>query len=93
MTRRDLLKILLTAPIAATLDVEKLLWVPSPIITVPALPTLSIGEIVALEWEKVIKRCSIDLFNRDDVFFKMVEDRFHEHEINCRKILFPLELP
>lgn len=38
MTRRDLLRLLLAAPIAATLDVEKLLWVPKPIVTVPAMP-------------------------------------------------------
>ena len=36
MNRRDLLRLLLATPIAATLDVEKLLWVPKPIITVPA---------------------------------------------------------
>lgn len=29
---------LLASPIAATVDVEKLLWVPKPIITVPAMP-------------------------------------------------------
>ncbi len=38
MTRRDWLKLLLAAPIAATVDVEKLLWVPKPIVTVPAMP-------------------------------------------------------
>lgn len=39
LTRRDLLRWLLAAPIAATVDVEQLLWVPKPIITVPAMPT------------------------------------------------------
>lgn len=34
-SRRDLLRALLALPIAATLDVEQLLWVPKPIITVP----------------------------------------------------------
>ena len=38
LSRRDWLKQLLALPIAATLDVEKLLWVPKPIVTVPALP-------------------------------------------------------
>lgn len=38
--RRSFLKSLLALPIAATLDVEKLLWVPKPIITVPALPSI-----------------------------------------------------
>lgn len=37
-TRRDFLKYLLATPLAMELDVEKLLWVPKPIITVPELP-------------------------------------------------------
>ena len=37
LTRRDLLRHLLTLPIAAQLDLEQLLYVPKPIITVPAL--------------------------------------------------------
>lgn len=40
LTRRDWLRLLLAAPLAATVDVEQLLWVPKPIITVPAIPTL-----------------------------------------------------
>lgn len=38
MTRRELLRLLLAAPIAATLDVEKLLWTPGQMVTVPAMP-------------------------------------------------------
>ena len=38
-SRRQFLRTLLALPIATTLDVERLLWVPSPIITVPALST------------------------------------------------------
>lgn len=38
MHRRDLLKLLLASAVAEAIDVEKLLWVPKPIITVPALP-------------------------------------------------------
>ncbi len=37
MTRRDLLKILLASAVADALDVERLLWVPRPIVTVPAM--------------------------------------------------------
>lgn len=37
-TRRDFLKLLLSTPIAATLDVEKLLWVPQTQIVVPEMP-------------------------------------------------------
>lgn len=38
MTRRDLLRLMLAAPIAATLDVEKLLWIPGQMVTVPEMP-------------------------------------------------------
>lgn len=38
MTRRDLLRLLLAAPLAAAVDVEQFLWVPSPMVTVPAMP-------------------------------------------------------
>lgn len=36
-TRRDFLKLLLASAAAEAVDFEKLLWVPKPIITVPAL--------------------------------------------------------
>lgn len=38
MNRRDLIRILLASPIAATMDIERLLWMPRPIITVPIMP-------------------------------------------------------
>lgn len=34
--RRDFLKILLATPVAATYDFEQLLWVPKPMVVVPA---------------------------------------------------------
>lgn len=37
-SRREFLKALLATPIAATFDVERLLWVPGQMVTVPALP-------------------------------------------------------
>ena len=40
MNRRDLLKWMLASPLAATVDVERLLWVPKPIVVVPTMPTL-----------------------------------------------------
>lgn len=36
MKRRDFLKFLLSTPIAATIDVEKLLWVPEKTIFIPS---------------------------------------------------------
>jgi hypothetical protein len=38
ITRRTLLKLLLSSALAEAVDVEKLLWVPKPIITVPDMP-------------------------------------------------------
>lgn len=43
LTRRQLLRTLLAAPIAATLDVEKLLWVPGQMVTVPVMPCWLLG--------------------------------------------------
>lgn len=41
--RRSMLKLLLSTAVAEVVDVEKLLWVPKPIITVPALPVSLYG--------------------------------------------------
>jgi hypothetical protein len=41
VNRRAFLKWMLAAPaIAATVDVEQLLWMPTPMVTVPAMPTV-----------------------------------------------------
>lgn len=53
LSRRDLLKALLALPIAASLDVERLLWVPTPQIVVPALPT---GPLLLEEINETLKR-------------------------------------
>lgn len=39
MNRRDFVRLLLGTAIAATVDVEQLLWTPQTIITVPAMPS------------------------------------------------------
>ena len=39
LTRRDLLRHLFALPMAAQVDLEQLLWVPKPIVTVPAWPS------------------------------------------------------
>jgi hypothetical protein len=44
--RRTFLRMLLATPIAMELDVEKLLWVPRPMITVPALPLSRMGLLI-----------------------------------------------
>lgn len=69
MRRRDFLRLLLASPLAATVDVEQLLWTPKPIIVVPAMPrTGTIGaidratfsfwrnsSIVTAAWEEYVK--------------------------------------
>ena len=45
LTRRSLLKFLLATPAAALVDYEQLLWVPKPIITVPARWVVNYDEI------------------------------------------------
>ena len=51
MHRRDLLRLLLASPLALTIDVEQLLWVPKPLIIVPRVPISldAINEIVRRE--------------------------------------------
>jgi hypothetical protein len=44
-SRRSFLRSLLALPIAAQLDVERLLWRPSPIITVPGIRRVTLQEI------------------------------------------------
>lgn len=43
MNRRSFIKFLLSVPITTELDIEKLLWIPKPIITVPTLPVSLYG--------------------------------------------------
>jgi hypothetical protein len=50
MDRRDFLKILLATPVAATYDFEHLLWVPKPMVIVPA--TRIPPQIWVDEWGK-----------------------------------------
>lgn len=88
MTRRDLLKILLASPAAFAIDYEKLLWIPKPIIVVP---DFSLSNAVIAAWEQVIK-IDMHLFDRDEYFFKTLEDRFEKHEIIFNKIISPLEI-
>lgn len=51
-SRRDFLKFLLASPIAATLDVEKMLWVPTPQIVVPEITKVTIkGGIIHFTYD------------------------------------------
>jgi hypothetical protein len=53
MERRTLIKLLLSTALAESVDFEKLLWVPKPMITVPAMPSLTTlaGEYRGVLWQ------------------------------------------
>lgn len=71
-TRRDFLKLLLSTPIAATLDVEKLLWIPEKTIFIlPARLYLSVSQIMAIELERIVPHIR-ELFERDDTFYRIM---------------------
>lgn len=63
--RRSFLRLLLASAAASTLDVEKLLWVPKPMIVVPGIPSgQNIGAVVAAAWEEYVGKCPEDrVFN------------------------------
>lgn len=51
MDRRTLLKLMLSSALAEAVDFEKLLWVPKPIVTVPAMPRFIVdGNIFSQRW-------------------------------------------
>jgi hypothetical protein len=76
MNRRDFLKLLLSAPIAYELDIDKLLWVPGQkTIFLPSpKKILTITEIVAIELERIGPTIA-KLFDRDDFFYKELYKR------------------
>jgi hypothetical protein len=76
MNRRDFLKLLLSAPIAYELDIDKLLWIPGKktIFLPPPKKILTITEI----WEAELARIGpkiATLFERDDLFYKVLDKK------------------
>lgn len=71
MDRRSFLKFLLATPIAAHLDVEKLLWIPGE--KTVFLPPYHITEaqIVVSEWERILSLWT-SMFERDDIFYNKI---------------------
>ena len=49
MNRRDFLSLMIASGLAESLDWERLLWIPKPIITVPAMPVMPQMKTLA-EW-------------------------------------------
>jgi hypothetical protein len=74
MNRRDFLKLLLSAPIAYQLDIEKLLWVPGEkTIFLPSpKKILSMSEIIAIEMERILPKLA-SVFERDEVFYRLLK--------------------
>lgn len=68
MNRRDFLRLMLATAAAESVDFEKLLWTPKPIITVPAIPVNS-GRFVAATWMKSGLYVPV-LFDKDDEMFQ-----------------------
>ena len=63
ISRRNLMKLLLATSIAESLDVEKLLWVPKPIVTVPAMTKYIIIDSMTLGGIHFISDDGIHLSN------------------------------
>lgn len=77
ISRRALLRSLLALPIAATFDVEKLLWVPGQMIAVPPVPfvaeiqfhRISLDAMNAVVKENFLPHIP-DLFLKDDPLYR-----------------------
>jgi hypothetical protein len=83
-SRRSFLRVLLSLPIAATLDVEKLLWTPSPIVVVPTLSLAhtepNIGEICATIWERQFGALPADNIFSSRTFFHSIGKYYFANE-------------
>jgi hypothetical protein len=72
-TRRDFLKFLLATPIATTLDVEKLLWIPEKtIIVLSPIKRLTESQIISIELERITPMLK-SLFERDNMFYEIMK--------------------
>lgn len=84
--RRSFLRHLLSLPIAATLDVEKLLWIPKPIITIPGL---TVSQITAIKLNRLLPKLKY-LFDRDDTFYTLLSKDRTEIVSPDRRFRIPL---
>lgn len=91
VTRRRFLRSLLATPLAASLDVEKLLWIPNQTIAVPTItvPTISMADIVALEMERMQGKVA-RLFERDTLFYANITSAKPNSLVSIRGIRVPL---
>jgi hypothetical protein len=73
MDRRTLLKCLLATPMAALVDYERLLWVPTPIITVPARG-LSYDDILAATLHN-FRQTLDEVYRRENAFLSYLVNK------------------
>lgn len=76
---------------SAELDIDRLLWVPgTKTFFIPDNPTLSMAQIVAVEWNRIMPTVA-SLFDRDDTFYKILTDQ-QPLRVDSRRFDFPLTL-
>ena len=77
MTRGQLLKLLLSSSIAEAIDVEKLLWIPGQMVSIPSTylaSVLTTRDIIVLELERMMCRAKAQmLFDRDELFYAQLQ--------------------
>lgn len=74
MDRRDFLKFLIATPIAAHLDVEKLLWIPGEKTIFLPSKALSLSEITEIEIIRIMPKLR-SLFERDNLFYRLLQGK------------------
>jgi hypothetical protein len=79
-TRRSFLRTLLALPIAATLDVEKLLWMPGQQIAVPSTYVpISLDEINAVTMREIMPGIADQFFKTSPVLQYLQAKSFQQH--------------
>lgn len=94
MNRRQLLKLVALGGAGSILDIDRLLWVPNTKSfflpsEVPWIHTPSISELIATEYLRITPRI-LELFHRDDIFYKVIHDGVDWVEQG--KITIPMEI-
>jgi hypothetical protein len=71
--RREFLKLLALGVVGHELDIDRLLWVPGKVFSLPSTArSIPLSEIVAIEMERMLPKIQ-SLFERDDTFYRMLK--------------------
>jgi hypothetical protein len=92
LNRRSFLRLLVSGVAgtvaSAELDIDRLLWIPgAKTFFIPNNPTISLGQIVAMEMERILPSI-VTLFERDDIFYKLLDRQ--APLISSREMRIPL---